>query len=76
MKTYGGVEVQLQAFLTLALDRSEWSASHPRGRFPGSHWIGGSGERQSRLDMIAKRKFPAPDANRTPVVQPVAQSLQ
>jgi len=42
MKTYGGMEVPIHAFLTLELD--EWSASHP-GRFTpgerafGSHWI-------------------------------------
>jgi hypothetical protein len=30
MKTYGGVEVQLHAFLTSALDGGEWSALHPR----------------------------------------------
>jgi hypothetical protein len=32
MKTYWGVEIQLHAFLTSALDGGEWSASHP-GRF-------------------------------------------
>jgi hypothetical protein len=29
MKNYGGVGVQLQAFLTSALDRGEWSISRP-----------------------------------------------
>jgi hypothetical protein len=29
MKMYWGVEVYLHAFLTSALDESEWSASHP-----------------------------------------------
>jgi len=29
MKMYGGLEVQLQAFLTSALDGDEWSASCP-----------------------------------------------
>jgi hypothetical protein len=32
MKTYGGVEVQLHAFLTSALDGGEWLASRP-GRY-------------------------------------------
>jgi hypothetical protein len=45
-KTYGGVEVQLQAFLTSAPSGGKWSASRP-GRFiqgdkpPDRHWIGG-----------------------------------
>lgn len=30
LKTYGGVEVYFCAFLTLALDGGEWSASDPR----------------------------------------------
>jgi hypothetical protein len=45
MKTYGGVEVQLPAFLTSALDRGEWSALRPgrlvpipTGRAPGPVW--------------------------------------
>jgi len=29
MKAYGGVGVQLQSFLTLALHRDEWSGSCP-----------------------------------------------
>jgi hypothetical protein len=29
MKSYGKVEVQLHEFLTLALDESDWTASHP-----------------------------------------------
>jgi hypothetical protein len=35
MKTYEGVETQLYAFLTSALDGGEWSASRPGGFTPG-----------------------------------------
>jgi hypothetical protein len=51
-----------QPFVTLALDESEWSASHP-GHFtsreitPGTHWIGGP---RAGLDAVAKRKSPTP----------------
>jgi hypothetical protein len=46
MKTYGGVVVYLQAFLTSAPEEGEWSASRPdlftRGeRAPGTQWRGG-----------------------------------
>jgi hypothetical protein len=46
MKTYGGVELQLHAFLTSALDEGEWSASHPSRCIPrenvrGTHSTGG-----------------------------------
>jgi hypothetical protein len=80
MKTYGGVEVQLHAFLTLALDGGEWLASCPSssilGKSPGIHltesWVGP----RNRMDTMAKRKklFIAPARNQTPVVQPVAYS--
>jgi hypothetical protein len=33
MKMFGGVEVQLHAFLTSKLDGGEYSASHPGSRF-------------------------------------------
>jgi hypothetical protein len=45
MKTYGGVDVQIQVYLTSAIVGGEWSASHP-GRFtrgeraPDIHSIG------------------------------------
>jgi hypothetical protein len=35
MKTYEGVEVYFQAFLTSALDRGEWSTSSPGYITPG-----------------------------------------
>jgi hypothetical protein len=46
MKIYGGVDVQIQVFLTSALVGGEWSASRPARftageRTPGTHWIGG-----------------------------------
>jgi hypothetical protein len=34
MKTYGGVDVQIHIFLTLALAESEWSASRSYGFTP------------------------------------------
>lgn len=59
MKTYGGVEVQLQAFLTLAQDGSEWSALRPSRLIPGQtapgtlwteDWVGS----RAYLDMMGK----------------------
>jgi hypothetical protein len=41
MKKYWGVEVQIHAFLTFALDKGEWSASCLDCFTPGMHWIGG-----------------------------------
>ena len=39
MKAYGGMEVQLQLFLTCALDATEFSASHPYSFTLGTKWI-------------------------------------
>jgi hypothetical protein len=79
MKTYGGVEIQLHAFLTLALYGGKWSASRP-GRFtpgervPGTHWIGGGVGPRAGLDAVARRKLPATARIRTPVAQLVPYS--
>jgi hypothetical protein len=81
MKKYWGVEIQLHAFLTSALDGSEWSASCPghfipRERTPGTIWIGDWVGPRAVLDAVVKRKIPSlrRESNpRTPIVQPVAQ---
>jgi hypothetical protein len=62
MKAYGGVDVQIQIFLTSALDEGEWSTSRP-GRFtpgeraPGTHWIGGWVDLRAGLDDLEKIQF-------------------
>jgi hypothetical protein len=65
IKTYGGVEVYLHAFLISALDGGEWSASHPgrytnRERSPDTHWIGGWVGPRAGLDAVTKRNIPSP----------------
>jgi len=71
MKTHGGVKVQLHAFISLALDRGEWSASHPgrftpRERAPGTHLLGWVGPRAG-LDLVERRKIIlASSGTRTP----------
>jgi hypothetical protein len=62
MKTYGGVDVQIHIFLTLALTGGEWSAScpgrfTPRERASSTHWIGGWVDPRAGLDDMEKRKF-------------------
>jgi hypothetical protein len=62
MKTYGGVDVYINVFLTSALVGGEWSTSRP-GRFtpgeraPGIHWIGSCVGARAGLDNVEKRKF-------------------
>jgi hypothetical protein len=72
-----GVEVQLHAFLTSALDGGECSTSclgrfTPRERALGTHWIGGWVGPRAGLDAVAEKKKPAPASNQTPDVKPVA----
>jgi len=55
------VEAQLHPFLTLVLDGSEWSASHPghfnpRERAPSTPLIGGWVGPRVILDAATKRK--------------------
>jgi len=74
---YGGVEVQLHAFLILTLDGGKWSISRP-GRFnpekgvPGTHSTRGYKGSKVGLNIQAKRKNYAPTGNRNPAVQPKA----
>jgi hypothetical protein len=51
--------------LTSAVDGGEWSALlfgrfSPRGRAPGTHWIGGWVGSRAGLNMVSKRKIPSP----------------
>jgi hypothetical protein len=81
MNMFGRVEVYLQAFLALALDISEWSASRfghfaSWGRVPSVHWIRGCMGRSIGLDSVEKRRsLPLPGIkHRFPgyqLVQPV-----
>jgi len=55
---YGGVEVQAHSFLTMVLDRGEWSTSHP-GRFtPGWGKYPDSVGTAASVDDLQKWKFP------------------
>jgi hypothetical protein len=80
IKAYWWMEVYLHAFLALALDGGEWSASRPsrftpRERAPGTHWIGGWVGPRTVLDAVVKRKIPSlhRESNpRTSIVQPIA----
>jgi hypothetical protein len=73
MKAYWGVEVY-STHSTSALDRVEWSASHP-GRFtltesaPGTHWTGGWVDPRTYLDTVSKEKFSAPTGIRTSIIR-------
>jgi hypothetical protein len=56
------VEVYSTHSLTAALDGGEWSASRPgrftpRGRSPGTHWIGGWVGPRAVLDVVVERKI-------------------
>jgi hypothetical protein len=82
MKAYGGVDVQINIFLTSALAGSEWSASRP-GRFTpgeralGTHWIRVWVDPRASLDDFEKRTFlPQPGLELRPLGRPVrSQSL-
>jgi hypothetical protein len=61
----GEVRYSSAQSLTSALDGGEWSAScpsrfTPRGRFTGTHWIGGWVGPRAILDAVVKRKIPSP----------------
>jgi hypothetical protein len=62
MKTYGGVEVELNALFTSEIEGSERSASRfsrfiPGEGAPGTRWIGGWVGPRFGLDAVPKRKL-------------------
>jgi hypothetical protein len=62
MNMYGGVDVQIRIFLTLALVGDEWSASHPSrstagSRSPGTNWIGGWVRPRAILNDVERIKI-------------------
>jgi hypothetical protein len=52
-----GVEIQLHAFLTSALDTSEWSASLPSR---STHRIGSSLDSRADLNAVREREYLTP----------------
>jgi len=73
MNTHGAVGVQLNAFLTSALDGSVWSASHPncftpRGKGPWYPFNRGWVSSKAGMDADVRRKLPSLAGNGTPVV--------
>jgi hypothetical protein len=79
MKTYGGVDIKTQAFLTSAVVGSEWSASRPdcftpEEGTPCAHLIGGwVGPRSCSMTRRSEHFLPCRDSNSDhSIVQPVA----
>jgi hypothetical protein len=78
MKTYGGMNVLIQVFLTSAVVGSEWSASRP-GHFTTAernrvtHLTGGwVGPEIGLNDMERRKSYPYQDSSSDPsAVQPV-----
>jgi hypothetical protein len=76
VKKYEEVKVQLHAFLTLALDGDEWSASPPihftpREKDPGTHWTRGRLGSRASMNAVAKREYHCPCPKSNPVVQSI-----
>jgi hypothetical protein len=48
---------------------------YPKGKIPGTHWVGGWVDPTVGLDTVVKRKIPSPRRESNPdhpIVQPVA----
>jgi hypothetical protein len=69
MKAYGGVERELQGFLTLTLDEDEWSDLGPchftsRKMATNTHRRGGCFEPKRRLGRCGEKSFFCGQSNR------------
>jgi len=72
---YGGVELQIYAFLSLAVNGGEWSASCPcyitcGVSAPITHWKGSLMDARTGLDAMGKR--PVLGISHSLVVKPLA----
>jgi hypothetical protein len=82
-KAYGGVDVQINVFLTWAQDGTEWSTGRPGGSIPGqtaphphpngTHWTRGCVRTRTDLDEM-EGKILNPNSTRT--LTPLQFSLQ
>jgi hypothetical protein len=79
MKAYGGVQVEIDIFLTSALVGGEWSASRPchftpGERVPDTRWLGGwVGPESVWMTSRKENSWPYRDSNSKPsVVQPAS----
>jgi hypothetical protein len=64
-KTYGGVEVQIHALLTSALDEDKWSTSSPEEVTPNTYWSGDGAGPRAHVHTVVKIKilFPSRESN-------------
>jgi len=67
MKTYGGMEILVHAFLNIG-------HLHPWGKSPNAHCMGGWGEPRTTLDALKKTNVP-PLMNRTMIPRGPAYNL-
>jgi hypothetical protein len=71
--TYGGLEVQLHAFLNLAVHLGDWSAPQEKSpRYPLDRCLGGA---QRRPGGCGEKQSLSTAGNRTPTVQHMEYSL-
>jgi hypothetical protein len=68
-------EVYLHTLLISTLDGRECSASCPascssRERTPSTHWLGELIRNTANPNVVANRKFHAPDTNQSPAIRP------
>jgi hypothetical protein len=66
IKVCGGMELQLQSLLTIALDVGEWSASFPRS-FTSGETVQVPSEPKVCVDTLEKEKSPASAGNQSTI---------
>jgi hypothetical protein len=80
MNTYGGVDAEIHAFLTLVLAGGEWSASRsgyfiPSERAPGTHPMGDWVGLRAHLDNVKIKCLTLPGLEPRPLGRPTRSQL-